>query len=200
LEQKSKELTEETKKLEAEIEEIKANKIFENAFEWRFEFPEVLNDDGDFVGFDVVIGNPPYINKTLNDIANFTYGVITGLDKAFLVPSDLAVELGLENEITKKFIRPQNYKKYNVFSQTYSLVYPYYSDNSIIPETELSSKFPNCFKFLSQYKTELENRKDSRTTIKEKGIEWYSIMRRVDIKEIDTQKIIFYDVGMLPNL
>jgi type II restriction/modification system DNA methylase subunit YeeA len=54
-------LTEETKKLEAEIEEIKANKIFENAFEWRFEFPEVLNDDGDFVGFDVVIGNPPYI-------------------------------------------------------------------------------------------------------------------------------------------
>lgn len=54
-------LTEETKKLEAEIEEIKANKIFENAFEWRFEFPEVLNDDGDFVGFDVVIGNPPYL-------------------------------------------------------------------------------------------------------------------------------------------
>jgi adenine-specific DNA-methyltransferase len=57
---KVQQLTEETKKLETEIEEIKANKIFENAFEWRFEFPEVLNDDGDFVGFDVVIGNPPY--------------------------------------------------------------------------------------------------------------------------------------------
>jgi hypothetical protein len=54
-------LTQDTKKLEAEIEEIKANKVFENAFEWRFEFPEVLNNDGDFVGFDVVIGNPPYI-------------------------------------------------------------------------------------------------------------------------------------------
>jgi hypothetical protein len=54
-------LTEETKKLETEIEEIKANKIYENAFEWRFEFPEVLNDDGDFIGFDVVIGNPPYL-------------------------------------------------------------------------------------------------------------------------------------------
>ncbi|MFO0052186.1 MAG: Eco57I restriction-modification methylase domain-containing protein, partial [Dolichospermum sp.] len=36
-------------------------KIYENAFEWRFEFPEVLNDDGVFIGFDVVIGNPPYI-------------------------------------------------------------------------------------------------------------------------------------------
>jgi len=53
-------LTRQIKKLEAEIEAIKANKIFENAFEWRFEFPEVLNDDGDFMGFDVVIGNPPY--------------------------------------------------------------------------------------------------------------------------------------------
>ena len=56
-------LTKENKKLEAEIEEIKANKIFENAFEWRFEFPEVLNDEGDFVGFDVIIGNPPYIRQ-----------------------------------------------------------------------------------------------------------------------------------------
>ena len=54
-------LTEETNKLETEIEEIKANKIFEKAFEWRFEFPEVLNNEGGFVGFDVVIGNPPYV-------------------------------------------------------------------------------------------------------------------------------------------
>ncbi|HPF93697.1 MAG TPA: TaqI-like C-terminal specificity domain-containing protein, partial [Tenuifilaceae bacterium] len=57
---KLKKLTDEVKKLEAEIEEIKNNKIYENAFEWRFEFPEVLNEKGDFVGFDVVIGNPPY--------------------------------------------------------------------------------------------------------------------------------------------
>lgn len=53
-------LTKAIAKLETEIEEIKNNKIFENAFEWRFEFPEVLNEQGDFVGFDVVIGNPPY--------------------------------------------------------------------------------------------------------------------------------------------
>ncbi|AFL83150.1 Eco57I restriction endonuclease [Belliella baltica DSM 15883] len=50
----------ELEKLSTEIEEIKSNKIYENAFEWRFEFPEVLNESGDFVGFDVVIGNPPY--------------------------------------------------------------------------------------------------------------------------------------------
>ena len=60
---KVRKLTEEIKKHETDIEEIKSNKIYENAFEWRFEFPEVLNNDGDFVGFDVVIGNPPYIRQ-----------------------------------------------------------------------------------------------------------------------------------------
>src|SRR5690554_5242819 len=49
-------------KLKEQLDEIKNNKIYENAFEWRFEFPEVLDDDGGFVGFDVVIGNPPYVN------------------------------------------------------------------------------------------------------------------------------------------
>lgn len=47
----------------SQIEEIKSNKIYENAFEWRFEFPDVLNDEGDFTGFDAVIGNPPYIRQ-----------------------------------------------------------------------------------------------------------------------------------------
>lgn len=62
-EKKVKQLAADVQKIEAEIEEIKANKIYENAFEWRFEFPEVLNDDGDFVGFDVVVANPPYIRQ-----------------------------------------------------------------------------------------------------------------------------------------
>jgi len=57
-------LKSEESKLEAEIEAIKSNKIYENAFEWRFEFPEVLDDDGNFIGFDVVIGNPPYISMS----------------------------------------------------------------------------------------------------------------------------------------
>ncbi len=58
-----KKLENEIEKLNEKIDEIESNKIYENAFEWRFEFPEVLNDDGDFVGFDVVIGNPPYIRQ-----------------------------------------------------------------------------------------------------------------------------------------
>jgi len=44
-----------------EKEEIVNNAIYHNAFEWRFEFPEVLNDEGKYLGFDTVIGNPPYV-------------------------------------------------------------------------------------------------------------------------------------------
>ncbi len=36
---------------------------YHNAFEWRFEFPEVLDDEGNFLGFDYIIGNPPYIRQ-----------------------------------------------------------------------------------------------------------------------------------------
>ncbi|MCQ2723738.1 class I SAM-dependent DNA methyltransferase [Helicobacter pylori] len=39
------------------------NERYANAFEWRFEFPEVLDDEGDFSGFDCIIGNPPYIRQ-----------------------------------------------------------------------------------------------------------------------------------------
>jgi adenine-specific DNA-methyltransferase len=79
---KLKVLTDESKKLETVIEEIKNNKIYQEAFEWRFEFPEILDDNGNFLGFDAVIGNPPYglFNKKQNK-------------KVALTTDKLAVEL-----------------------------------------------------------------------------------------------------------
>ena len=56
--------------INAKIQELEAKgsieieaeqKLFKNAFEWRYEFPEILDDEGVFIGFDIVIGNPPYI-------------------------------------------------------------------------------------------------------------------------------------------
>ncbi len=48
-------------KLNDEIEGIRNNKMFIGAFEWRIEFPEILDESGHFMGFDCIIGNPPYI-------------------------------------------------------------------------------------------------------------------------------------------
>ncbi len=35
-----------------------------NAFDWASEFPQLCDKDGNWIGFDVVIGNPPHV-KTL---------------------------------------------------------------------------------------------------------------------------------------
>lgn len=43
--------------------EILNNKKYKNSFEWRFEYPQLLDDKGAFVGFDIIIANPPYIKE-----------------------------------------------------------------------------------------------------------------------------------------
>ena len=68
--EKVKKLTEEINRIEQDLKDIENSKIYTNAFEWRFEFPEVLNNDGKFIGFDVVIGNPPYVYRNA-DIDGF---------------------------------------------------------------------------------------------------------------------------------
>ena len=91
-----KKLTEKIAKQEELIENIKSNAIYRNAFEWRFEFPEVLDNDGNFKGFDVIVGNPPYVRqeeikhlkaalevnfKVYNSIADlFTYFIELGFN------------------------------------------------------------------------------------------------------------------------
>ena len=45
---------------------------YHNSTEWMLVFPEVLDDEARFLGFDVVIGNPPYINmQKLGEMSKF---------------------------------------------------------------------------------------------------------------------------------
>ncbi len=48
--------------LRKKLDDALSGREYQHAFEWRFEFPEVLDDEGDFLGFDCIIGNPPYID------------------------------------------------------------------------------------------------------------------------------------------
>ena len=99
---KLKRLGEDTSKLEAEIEEIKNNKIYEDAFEWRFEFPEVLDDNGDFVGFDVVIGNPPWGATLSKEQKAFLKLRYSNIDSS--TPNTFAYFMGLSFSISHSFI------------------------------------------------------------------------------------------------
>lgn len=64
----SKENLKEAKKLQVKLDkmlhteqDIKNNILYEDSFEWRFELPCILDEEGRFMGFDIVVGNPPYL-------------------------------------------------------------------------------------------------------------------------------------------
>lgn len=114
-------LTKDTKKLESEIEEIKNNQIYENAFEWRFEFPEVLNDEGDFVGFDAVIGNPPYLSskafeKELLSYLNNNYQTAEYQFDLYVAFIEKGIAL-LKSEQHISFITPNSWLKNMMFTK-----------------------------------------------------------------------------------
>lgn len=101
LKEKLNKAAEKLTQLAAEKEAIENNVIYRNAFEWRFEFPEVLNNQGEFEGFDVVIGNPPYIRQ--EEVKEFSK-YFEGKFESYSGKSDIYVffyERGLE--ILKKY-------------------------------------------------------------------------------------------------
>ena len=103
-------------KVEAQIEEIQNNQVYDNAFEWRFEFPEVLDDDGKFVGFDVVIGNPPYIlvqslgNKNLFNYYRQTFKVATYKIDTYALFYELGINILADNSMLC-YITPNTFLK-----------------------------------------------------------------------------------------
>lgn len=57
----AKELRKSHAKLLSLNSDMENDKLYADAFEWRFEFPSLLDENGNFTGFDIVIGNPPYL-------------------------------------------------------------------------------------------------------------------------------------------
>jgi len=129
----------ELKDLEAEIAEILNNKIYQNAFEWRFEFPEVLNSEGDFIGFDLVIGNPPYgvsmrgkereyLNKEVGKVPDFEI-YYWFINKAYqLLKHNGALSYIIPNTII-----------FNIYAQQYRLdIFKKWNPNEVLDCTDFA--------------------------------------------------------------
>ena len=118
-EKKVTKLNNEIDKLTAEIADIESGRLYDNALEWRFEFPEVLNDDGDFVGFDVVIGNPPYLvvfNKNLKNLYEQNYPEFRRNNDLYVAFIKMVCPLIKPNYIFS-FITPNTFIKGTYFEQ-----------------------------------------------------------------------------------
>ncbi|AHN45669.1 Eco57I restriction-modification methylase domain-containing protein [Helicobacter pylori] len=72
------------------LENLKNSKTLE----WRFEFPEVLNDEGDFSGFDCIIGNPPYMQVKKGLYSSIFYPFSEGKDIGKQNTYKVFIELG----------------------------------------------------------------------------------------------------------
>lgn len=79
-------------------------KLYKGAFEWLIEFPELLNDNGVFQGFDCIIGNPPYglINKRQNQ--NISISVIPEVYKYYNESKEYSWAKGHGINIYRMFI------------------------------------------------------------------------------------------------
>lgn len=97
--------------LEKEQADIVNNKLYEDAFEWRFEFPQLLDDDGRFVGFDIVIANPPYVDyreiddKTIKGCKLYKLHKNSSRPNLFLYFIELAINI-MNEEGNMTFINP----------------------------------------------------------------------------------------------
>ena len=71
-----------------------------NPLEWMLEFPEVLDEEGKFIGFDIVIGNPPYIEakklKNQSPALKGHYDVYSGTADLSVYFIELALKLTKE--------------------------------------------------------------------------------------------------------
>lgn len=79
--------------------------LMKNAFEWAIEFPEVLSDDGTFLGFDCVIGNPPYVSvkEISSEFKNYYRKHFVTAQGRFNLFT-LLIECGLKLLKTKSFL------------------------------------------------------------------------------------------------
>ena len=120
-EKKIKALQKELKALEQQREEIESNKIYEQAFEWRFEFPALLDDDGNFTGFNIIIGNPPYGVSIKDQYRKAVVGLWGNVPdyEIYYYFIQIAESLLLENGILS-YIIPNTYL-FNNFARNYRM-------------------------------------------------------------------------------
>ncbi|GAA8926050.1 hypothetical protein BTM233_04130 [Helicobacter pylori] len=80
--------------LRKKLDDALSGREYHNAFEWRFEFPEVLDDEGDFLGFDCIIGNPPYMQVKKGLYSSIFYPFSEGKDIGKQNTYKVFIELG----------------------------------------------------------------------------------------------------------
>lgn len=118
-------------------------------------------------------------NTYIRNVCNIKQGIITGLDKAFIVSDDEIEKYQLENSLLKKWIKNSNISKTNISYKNLYLIYT----NMIENEEE----YPNTIKYLQSYKDILINRRECKKGFRK----WYELQWGRVQTDFESQKILF---------
>lgn len=118
-------------------------------------------------------------NTFIKDICTIRQGIITGLDKAFIVDEETVEKYEIENNLLKKWIKNSNITKANIKYNNLYLIY-----TNII---DCEENYPNAINYLSFYKERLQNRREC-----VKGYrKWYELQWGRAQSDFENPKIVF---------
>ena len=94
-------------KYKQKIEGTKNNPIFKHAIEWHCDFPQLLDESADFIGFHLIIGNPP---DTLVQVGGEPIDIYKQLNyRAYKRTGEVS---SLFYELGNKLLKPEYYLSY----------------------------------------------------------------------------------------
>jgi type I restriction-modification system DNA methylase subunit len=142
----------------------------------------------------------------LGQISKIRYGSISGADSIFIVKrltdvggrhwevqSAESSPFKIEKSILRPYVKGRDVEKWRIAQSGLYIIYPYglkQGKTTIFSEEELKGEYPCAYKYLLSHKKALENRKDSRGTMKDFGRVWYSWVRLGDPEIYKSTKIL----------
>ncbi|MDW5299657.1 MAG: N-6 DNA methylase [Sedimentibacter sp.] len=118
-------------------------------------------------------------NTYIKDVCNIKQGIITGLDKAFIVDEETIEKYKIESFLLRKWIKNSNIRDDGI---KYNNLYLIYSNNI---ENEFSC--PNAIKYLSTYHEKLMERRECIKGFRK----WYELQWGRNQFDFENPKIVF---------
>ncbi len=118
-------------------------------------------------------------NVYIKDICTIKQGIITGLDKAFIVDEEIIKKYNIENYLLKKWIKNSNITKLDIKYNNIYLIYSNLIDNEY--------NYPNAINYLSQFKDRLSSRRECKNGYRK----WYELQWGRIQSDFENPKVVF---------
>lgn len=153
------EVSKQLSEAQKDFDKAMQNPMFAHGLEWRMEFPEILDGDGNFKGFDLVIGNPPYIfqresgfSEEYKKYLQKTYNIFENKITTYTLFIELAYSLMREGG-TFSYIIPNNFLTINLNAKTREFLTKNTSDIVLINSLDkifVDANVDNCIIFFKK--------------------------------------------------